>query len=130
MPPLKQKSKRKASELIKENTKPAVVQESESVVVEQTGSIVRVEFEPNIDDEILEDIDWSPSLVPELPGVPKFLFIASQYNKDLVERVGKVLLIESSTLQRAAEVCSSVLKALPSGCIHVEWCCPVHKAGP
>lgn len=30
MPPLKQKSKRKASELVKESAKPAVVQESES----------------------------------------------------------------------------------------------------
>ena len=97
--------------------------------VELEGQTTRMEFDPDVEPEILERIrESAPSHTREPGHAPKFLFVGSQWKNSAPERVGNVLLIEASSLSAASDVCSAALGMSQDECILVEWCCPVHEA--
>ena len=105
--------------------------EQRFVTVEHEGPIVTVDFDAKIDRELLERIqESSPSPAPVPQHAPKFLFVGSRYEDDRAQRVGNVLLVEASSLDEAADICSAALGMAQKECILVEWCCPLHGASP
>jgi hypothetical protein len=68
------------------------------------------------------------SSAPERSQNRKFHFIGSRFQSDIFERVGEVFIIEADSLTEATAICWGVAGVSLKAGIHVEWCCPIHKA--
>jgi hypothetical protein len=95
----------------------------------EARAIEKVEATADLSDVMQKEIrDLFASPVSEPSQGPKFLFIGSHYESDVAARVGNVFIIEASSLEEATAICSAVIGVPREGCLHVEWCCPIHKA--